>query len=323
MTPGSDFDGRSVALPKADLRRLSRLQSWRGLSLILFQWGVIFAAILIAAMVNWWPVYLLAIIVIATRQHALAVLMHDAAHYLLHRNKEINSVVSNVFLSFPLLISTHRYRVHHLLHHRYLNTDLDPDKDDRIGPGSRRKFYLLILADLVGISAMRTLTTMSLFGVIGPMFKPPGTNEGLPRLERRLAFAFYTTVPVTIAAFGIWKELLIFWVLPMMTVLTPILRFRGWAEHGACADSNQLDGARSVDAGLFERFLLAPCNVHFHLEHHLYPSVPCYNLPELSAQLLQQENYREHAHLNAGYLSGNPSVLDDLLPVTAPAPGER
>jgi fatty acid desaturase len=276
---------------------------------------IISAAITIATLTHSWLVYLVAGVVIATRQHALAVLMHDASHYLLHRNRTVNNVVSNLLLSFPLLISTDRYRRHHLLHHRYLNSDRDPDRDDSIAPQSRRALLLLLAKDLVGLSAIRTLTTMSYFSVLSAMLKPPSSADGLPPLERRLAIVFFSSVAAIVLAIGIWWQLLILWIVPMMSVLPPILRLRALAEHGACSSSNQLDSARTVDAKLIERMLFAPCNVNYHLEHHLYPSVPYYRLPALSRRLREQPKFIDHAQINAGYLVGDPSVLHDIAPM--------
>lgn len=310
----------AVSLAKDELRQLSRLIPSRGFAVVALQWLIIAAAIAVAKMAASWPATIAAIVVIATRQHALAVLMHDAAHHLLHRNKLVNDLAGNVFLSFPLLISTHRYRVHHLLHHRYLNTEQDPDNAKRIGPGTRRELMWQLLADLAGINALKTLTIISHFGLIGPLFKPADTADGLPLLDKRLAIGFLIATAAVLAASGIWIDALIYWVVPMVTVLTPILHLRALAEHGGCADTHDLNAARTVDAGLIERLLLVPCNVHYHLEHHLYPSIPFYHLPELSERLQAQAVFRDNAHFNKGYFIGRPRVLDEVIPTPGAAP---
>ena len=82
------------------------------------------------------------------------------------------------------------------------------------------------------------------------------------------------------------------WVLPLLTVLQPILRLRAIAEHGAVADlSSPLTAARTnrTSGSLVDRLaraLLFPHHVNHHLEHHLYPAVPHYHLPALH-QLLR------------------------------------
>jgi fatty acid desaturase len=61
-------------------------------------------------------------------QHRLATLTHEAAHYMLFKNRVLNEFVSEWFCMFPLLGATHSYRVQHLGHHQYPNNpDLDPD----------------------------------------------------------------------------------------------------------------------------------------------------------------------------------------------------
>jgi fatty acid desaturase len=38
-----------------------------------------------------------------------------------------------------------------------------------------------------------------------------------------------------------------------------------------------------------------PRNIHYHIEHHWYPSVPFYNLPALHAELMRQPGFRQQA----------------------------
>src|SRR5689334_13780291 len=65
---------------------------------------------------------------IGAGQHRLATLTHEAAHYMLFRNRLLNEFVSEWFCMFPLLGTTHRYRVQHLGHHQYPNDPVrDPD----------------------------------------------------------------------------------------------------------------------------------------------------------------------------------------------------
>ena len=88
-------------------------------------------------------------------------------------------------------------------------------------------------------------------------------------------------------------------------MLQPILRLRAVCEHGAVSDvGSPLTAARSnrCEGSLVNRLggaLLFPHHVNFHLEHHLYPAVPHYHLPQLH-QLLRDK----------GVLSGTAEVRD-------------
>jgi fatty acid desaturase len=72
------------------------------------------------------PVALVTIFCVGAGQHRLATLTHEAAHYILFRNRLLNEIVSEWFCMFPILGTTHSYRVQHHGHHQHPN---DPDRD--------------------------------------------------------------------------------------------------------------------------------------------------------------------------------------------------
>ena len=72
------------------------------------------------------PAVLLAIVCVGAGQHRLGTLTHEAAHYLLFRNRLLNELVSELFCMFPVLGTTHSYRVQHHGHHQHPN---DPERD--------------------------------------------------------------------------------------------------------------------------------------------------------------------------------------------------
>jgi fatty acid desaturase len=67
---------------------------------------------------------------------------------------------------------------------------------------------------------------------------------------------------------------------------------------------HELSSTRSVMPYFWERAFFAPHNVNYHLEHHLYPGVPFYNLPELHKALMQNPTYVARAHNTRGYTIG-------------------
>ena len=108
--------------------------------------------------------------------------MHDAAHYLLVRERRLNDLMSNLSLSFPLLISTSCYRDHHMAHHRHLNTPSDPDYVDAFSPASRGELLRLLLCDVSGLSTLKSLRSVDQFGV----FALWGSSAASRRAERLL-----------------------------------------------------------------------------------------------------------------------------------------
>src|SRR6185369_6118376 len=83
-----------TSLPPELVKALTRRSGWLATAAVLQDFAVI--AVAVAVALASWPdplVILLAVLVIGTRQHALFVVAHDAAHYLLYENRKLNDRV--------------------------------------------------------------------------------------------------------------------------------------------------------------------------------------------------------------------------------------
>jgi fatty acid desaturase len=88
---------------------------------------------------------------------------------------------------------------------------------------------------------------------------------------------------------GYLVQYLVLWILPLVTVVQAILRLRAIAEHGAPADlSSPLTAARTNTGPGWLEWLIFPHHVNYHIEHHLYASVPHYNLKRLNREMAQR-----------------------------------
>lgn len=285
-------------LSAEELAPLTRIVTWRSLAAVLQTWGLIAATVGIALAYWSWPLAVAAVVIIATQQHALFLLSHEAAHYRLFERRGINDLVGRVCAS-AVGVSMHSYRVIHRLHHNHLYGPHDPDIALH-GGYPRGKWYLVkkLLKDLTGLTARKTYGYF--FGNPAKNMDTGGTPQPLADTSERLRIAarfdqsFVITLqlalPVVLLWIGGWQALalyLLLWVVPALTVLQAILRLRAVCEHGALADtSSPLTAARTHvseanPAGLIARLALFPHHVNFHIEHHLYPAVPHYHLRKL------------------------------------------
>ncbi|HEY5289943.1 MAG TPA: fatty acid desaturase, partial [Caulobacteraceae bacterium] len=124
---------------------LSARSAWKGLALVAHCWAVIGAATLIALV---WPITIpIAVVVIGARQLGLAILLHDAAHGVLHPNPKVNDWVAEWVCGGPLIA----YRNYHLQHHKYAQQAEDPDLVlSAPFPVSRASLRRKIVRDLTG-----------------------------------------------------------------------------------------------------------------------------------------------------------------------------
>ena len=81
------------------------------------------------------------------------------------------------------------------------------------------------------------------------------------------------------------------WWVALLTSFQLILRLRQIGDHGMVpnrADPDPIRHTRTTDARWWERILIVPHNVNYHLEHHLMPAAPMQSLPRIRALLDDQ-----------------------------------
>jgi fatty acid desaturase len=294
---GEEFkDDYRKALPKELVQQLTRRSAWRATFAVLEDFAVI--ALAAAVALAFWPNpfwILLSILVIGTRQHALFVVAHDAAHYLLYSSRKVNDAVGRACATVQGL-SMCTYRVIHRLHHNNLYGELDPDTALHGGyPRGRAYLIKKLLKDLSGVTAWKTyayflggapaLNTQTKVA-LRPLDDTSGKLKDEARADRNTVVVFHIAALAFFAATGYLVEYLVLWVLPLVTVVQAILRLRAIAEHGATTDfSSPLTAARTNVAPAWLAWLLFPHHVNYHIEHHLYASVPHYNLPALHREM--------------------------------------
>jgi len=317
--PGSGNAAARRALSAAELAPLTALHDGRSLAAVAVTFGVIAAAVGFGVgvgisagnSVGFSPWLLLPVVVIGIQQHALFILAHEAAHYRLHSRRAVNDALGR-FIGMAGGVSMCTYRVTHRLHHNNLYGPEDPDTAIHGGyPRGVGYLWKKLLQDLAGLNAWKTYAYF---------FGAPALNEAtqkaprplddtspqLRRAARRDRFgvlAFHLGVPLLLGLTYGSRGLLLYgllWLLPLLTVLQPILRLRAVCEHGAVTDlaspltaarTTLTTGSRSGRASdrllnLLGRAVLFPHHVNHHVEHHLYPAVPHYHLPRLH-RLLQ------------------------------------
>lgn len=285
------------------VRELSAIDPLRSTVAIASEWtGIILAVVLYQRYLH--PIFLpLVIMWIGARQHALAILMHEATHYLLFKNRRLNAVVSELFLAWPLFITTQTYRPSHFAHHRHVNTEKDPDLMRKQSSASEWEFpkswgalVRLLVKDVFGLN---TRQLVSDFDDMWDQKAAKKTGVDAYVVARML---YYILALSAVTYFRVWPMFLLLWVVPILTWLKMIMRIRSIAEHFAIENDHVYTQSRTTLPSLFERLFVAPRHVSFHLEHHLYPSVPYFRLPQLHAVLMKDAIFQSRAHVTSTYL---------------------
>ena len=298
----ADFN---LSIPTADLKPLFKTRPFLHARAIVFDWLIIIATILLCIQFFNPATYFLAVLIIGARMHALAILMHDATHYRFLKNRKWNDMLTNLLTMYWLFTSIEQYRNNHMAHHRHLNSEHDPDWVAKLGeskftfPKTNTEFITTVLSYLFMYTGL-----MDALGFLKRFSAQADKKKGKSSINY-VQIGFYLVLFTVLTIAGWWAYFLLFWIVPYLSALFMFQYIRSVAEHfGDLAYENELNGSRSIRPKGLEKFFLPPHNVGYHLEHHLYPAVPFYNLPQLHELLMKDPTFKAQAHLTEGYLSG-------------------
>jgi len=271
------------ALTRAEIAELLEPNDWHSMVTLAFTWGLIAAAFALVATLPNPLTILVALCVIGTRQLGLAVVMHEASHRTLFSNRRLNDWAGQWLGAYPIWADVETYRPYHLQHHAKTGTPDDPDIGlARPFPITRASLRRKIWRDLSGQTGWKFArgSWKRTFG---------GWSSG--GAARRAATGVLVTnlVLLTLLTLAGSPSLYLLWVVAWLTVNTLVTRIRSIAEHALTAETSEpLRNTRTTEVRWWERLLLAPNRVNYHLEHHLLMTVPHYNLPRMHRMLLDR-----------------------------------
>lgn len=295
----------TYVLDPAIREQLKLRSNWRGALSLAQDYTLLVLGFAISI---WFPhplTWLLSVLLLSGAHVGLAILTHEAAHRSLFANAKLNDWIGQYLCALPNFNNMPLYRAYHMAHHRHAGTAQDPDlvMTERY-PITRASLRRKLLRDLSGQSGIKFL--------IGTVAMTAGfwkyqQNGVVERIAYSRPMGFVDYLRIFIRNDGGWSlvwQLLIWgalfalghgwlyllWVAAYMIPFPFFMRVRVLADHGAVHDqhsTNPLHHARSTQANWLEKLLLAPHNEHYHLEHHLMPSAPHWNLPRLHAILVR------------------------------------
>ncbi len=254
--------------------------------------------------------YVPGILLSAVAINAFVLLLHEGMHHTLFPCSFCNRWVS-VLLGMPVLMSFSAYQVMHLRHHTYLGDPRDPD--DYENYTSRPQLLWLMHF------------TRLLFGAfLYIVFIPVLALRHGSRSQRWRVIQEYALLAVVFGALA-WTVpadlLLLTWLLPAVLVgfMTNI---RGFTQHGIAVAADPFLASRTMRPHPVVAFCLL--NENYHLEHHLFPEVPSYHLPELHALLWPRLPRAVAGASYLGFLGRffRAAVRGDRSPLGLTVPGE-
>jgi len=221
-----------------------------------------------AQLARWSDGQSLGILLLACSYNAGVLFVHEAMHGILFRHRRLNRWLGAI-LACSFFCSFTAYRILHRRHHLHLGGPGDPDEYynyTRSKPG----VWLMQYGRLLGA----TFLYLPLMPFVA--WKSASQRE---RGEILQDYALMATLYLAILTIFPLSTLVPVWLAPIFLVGL-FTNIRGFVQHGVTDRHDSLLASRSIHPHPLVAFLLL--NENLHLEHHLFPEIPSYHLPELS-----------------------------------------
>jgi len=289
------------ALTREEIQQLRQMNDRYSWASLLIDWGMVVASFALVARYPNPLTSLVALAVIGTRQLGLSVLMHEAAHRTLFKNRTLNDFAGNWLCGYPVWSDIGPYRRYHLQHHAKNWTAEDPDLNLAMPfPVTRASMRRKVWRDLSGQTAWKRVKYVLRRDLGGGFNIQQFGSNGSWRNLRGVALT--NLVLFAILALAGHPALYLLWVGAWFTTHHLVVRLRSISEHAMIPDPNDpLRNTRTTLTRWWERLLIAPNYVNYHLEHHLVMTVPHYNLPRMH-QMLRARGVLDGACVVTGYL---------------------
>lgn len=279
----------------SDLLRQAKPRTSRALvDLIVWSWGMLLVGV--AAYVihpSWWT-FIIAFSFVTSRMGALLALAHEAQHAAFLPSKKWNDLVAAWLCAYPVGSIFGSSRAVHMAHHKLLGTSDDPDRNfHREDNKSTPRDFVVHFARL--IFGGQLWTSIVVNGILRPMRKENDKASPVV-LARKGHPEILNLIPVQLVIWGLlwlasgqWWLYLALWLLPIFTTGTFLGFLRGFVDHARLAGEKEgpMEGrlVTVLKAGVISKAFLCPFDFNYHAEHHMFPSVPHYFLPELHKRM--------------------------------------
>ncbi|MEO8313742.1 MAG: fatty acid desaturase [Pseudomonadota bacterium] len=219
--------------------------------------------------------------------------MHDALHYTLFRSRLLNWAFGIVCM-LPIFATFVGFREDHVEHHRHNRSPKDPDAFTMGKRGVADFVLFYAYAAIGGVLSFLHFNFIYPFTTFGPR------QWAIQLFEMALKGVVYWLVLDLAVQHDVLGKALGLWLWPVL-FLSLMNSMRFIAEHyGTPWNSGQLVGTRTVISNPVNSFFWN--NINWHIGHHVYPSVPWYNLQELH-RLLEPEILARGAVVDRSYIA--------------------
>jgi len=230
--------------------------------------------------------------VLGVLYYHIIMIVHELVHYTFVPNRKLNEFLGNV-LAPSVGLNFKQYRDHHLRHHWSKTVKDDPDA----------YIYWPVIKEKTWHKRIKIF----IFGSVSELFTKIKLKS-FPKTKEKffIKHSVLLAQVIVFLLFIIFSKLVyyfIFWLGPIIIVGLFLNRMRVLIEHGYDFENNINSTPQitvNIKSNFLERIIFAPHNFNYHQEHHDFPGIPYYQLPEFYKSKI---NNKKHKKIQHSYLS--------------------
>lgn len=223
---------------------------------------------------------------------------HDGFHFTLHENKMVSCLLGIAFSCFKTPFMITGFALTHWNHHRYLASDRDPDVQ------IFSRFKNLASRILMARPHAFAVYAYNCFRIALGVYDKSDFNHPISYNKMRLLGTINilaTAIALSTYLYLLFNHPLYFWAFMTMNVFGLVISGLGpYLEHAGTVHDQKSRATRSIGGLWWDVFYLGN---NYHIEHHLYPTIPFYNLKKAHLALKAQGYYDESRPYTEGVIS--------------------
>jgi len=284
--------------PKIDntvLKELSARSDWAGIWHMIIFFGALLVSGVMAYITwgTWWTV--LWFFIYGNIFAFSNAIQHETNHKSFFKSPKLNLIFWHIS-SFMTAFEPIRWKWTHFIHHSAtLHTASPYDFEIQV---TRPADVLAFFLKFIPFGGLLTIhksfhyvhreTIMHALGIVTPVLE-----QSVPAKERPRAI-FWARVHVSLWLLTILASLALHSWLPLLYIILPnfyggtLLTLCGLTQHAGLAE-NERDHRLSTRTVILNPVLsFLYCHMEYHIEHHMFPAVPCHNLRKLHEAVKDQ-----------------------------------
>ena len=243
-------------------------------------------------------------------------IQHETNHETYFKRRSLNKFfyhITSLLGGFEAV----RWKWSHFHHHTYTiftHEEVYDYENNSPKPTEPVRFLLnfLPLGPIINIQKIRHFTHFEIikhsFGIITSVVKVTVPEKEIKKIinSSRLYLSFWLLVILSSVLFQSW--------LPIIMIILPpfygntILMICGMTQHAGLADNinDHRKSTRTVIMNPFFSFLYS--NMEYHIEHHIFPKIPCHNLKKFH-KIVKNQMPEPHYGIISAYRSIIPAIF--------------